>query len=65
MIFFSFLIRQTRRPPRVLESKESDLYFIFIYTCLFDKVLDLEYISISTMCFIMFMRNMKITYKWI
>jgi hypothetical protein len=52
-------------PPRALELMQSNLYFIFVYTCLFEKVLNLESISISTMCFIISMRNMKIPYQWI
>jgi hypothetical protein len=32
--------------------KESDLDFIFIYTYLFEKVLDLDFISINNMCLV-------------
>jgi hypothetical protein len=42
--------------------KKSNLDFILVYTCLFKKVSDLESILISTMCFIIFMRNMTISY---
>jgi hypothetical protein len=32
--------------------KESDLDFIFIYTYLFEKVPDLDFISINNMCLV-------------
>jgi hypothetical protein len=43
--------------------KELDLDSISVYNCLFEKVSDLEGISIITMCFIIFMRNMTISYQ--
>jgi hypothetical protein len=45
--------------------KELDLDSISIYTYLIEKVLDLESILISTMYFIIYMRNMSILYQWI
>jgi hypothetical protein len=35
---------------------ELDLDFITTYTCLFEKVSNLEFISINTMCFIISMK---------
>jgi hypothetical protein len=40
--------------------KESNLDSIPVYTCLFEKVSNLESISISTMCYIISMKNMAI-----
>jgi hypothetical protein len=61
---------KTIMPPRISAArvylrKKSDLDFIFVYTCLFQKVSDLQSISISTMCFIISMSNMIILYQYI
>jgi hypothetical protein len=69
--FLSCRMQTTRNPPHALAqlefffTKELDLDFISIYIYLFEKVSNLESILIITMCFIISMRNMVISYQWI
>jgi hypothetical protein len=49
----------------ILFENELDLEYKSVYTCLLQKILNLESGSIRTMCFIIFMRNMITLYQLI